>query len=206
MCDLCKRVLPSALVACATAELPALLHGSTIFWFWGALAAVVGAAVTFARGSNSSGFQTWWFCALAAVTGVTADFLAIPPQAMLNLCRSTRGIAFGIAAVGAHVQWLPVTTAVMLLVITVTELRIRVRATPERLGFACLRALVGSALSFAAMLIAMALSVEAIRAMAETANLPWTADGMCVAMLTGMLVPPMLLKFCCARSATEIRS
>lgn len=192
--DLCRRVLPSALLAFSVVELPALFNGP-IFWLWGALAAVVGVAAAPMQGRRSPGGGAWWPCAIAASAGFTVDFVALPPPVMLSLCRSGSEIDFRWAAVEAHVRWFPATSIAMLLVITVTELRARAKAALKRPEVVCLRALPGIALDFAVMLAAMSMSVEAFRAIAGNTNLPWTADGMCVAMLAGMLCAPSASDF-----------
>lgn len=179
----------SALLGCAIAELPALLHGAAMFWLWGALAALLGMAFAGAGADQlrATGTPLWWPCALAGGVGVTIDFHALPPHIMLSMCRAGSGLDFGMAIVAAHVRELPAMTLAMLLAITITQVRARLHARPQRVGPACLRALPGIAFEFATMLMAMSLSVQAFAWLAGRAHLPWTADGMCMAMLAGML-------------------
>ena len=190
----CKHVLPSALLACAVAELPALFGRATMFWLWGVLAVVVGSAAAFGRANGPLAgrrqvWQDWWVGALAVGAGATADFLVLPPDIMLSLCRSDGGIDLSLAAVGTHLRMLPATSAAMLLAIVVTQSR-------ARPGQAPFRRVLAIAFDYAAMSVAMALSVVALEAMADGARLPWTADGMCLAMLAGMLLAPALVRFC----------
>lgn len=131
-------------------------------------------------------------CALAIGVGVTIDFFALPPYLMLSMCRNAGEIDFGLVAIIAHIRLLPATSTAMCLVIAFTEYGTYKCVMPTWGSLPLVRALYRKTLHFIAMMSAMAFSVEAFKAMANGSHLPWTADCMCVAMLTGMYLVAIL--------------
>ncbi len=186
---LAGRVLLFALLGFAAGDLPVLVHGAQTSWVWSCCSAIACGAARYAAAAwrlHRCVRGTMLFCIVVTSAGAALDFSRVPPEAILYLCGAGQSAGFGWDQLLGHLRWFPVTMMAMLALIVFRRGGVPHGARRGRTGAALLTAL-RIALEFGAMSVLMALGMSAMEKLALGLGVPWVANGMVCAMLTGML-------------------